>query len=102
MVSGTTMNSDHSRFSSDFKIAYNDVDFCLRLREQGLLNVFTPYAELYHHESISRGYEDTEEKQQRFSGEKERLKTRHAAILEKGDPYYNRNLTHDREDYSIR
>lgn len=86
----------------NFKIAYNDVDFCLRLREQGLLNVFTPYAELYHHESISRGYEDTEEKQQRFSGEKERLKARHAAILEQGDPYYNPNLTHDREDYSIR
>ena len=44
----------------------------------------------------------TEEKQQRFSGEKERLKSRHAVILEQGDPYYNPNLTHDREDYSIR
>ena len=86
----------------NFKIAYNDVDFCLRLRERGLLNVFTPYAELYHHESISRGYEDTEEKQQRFSGEKERLRLRHGSILEQGDPYYNPNLTHDREDYSIR
>lgn len=86
----------------NFKVAYNDVDFCLRLREQGLLNVFTPYAELYHHESISRGYEDTEEKLQRFSGEKERLLERHAKILAQGDPYYNPNLTHDREDYSIR
>jgi len=108
-VTGACLMISRSKFDAikgfdetDFKIAYNDVDFCLRLREQGLLNVFTPYAELYHHESISRGYEDTEEKQQRFSGEKERLKTRHAAILEKGDPYYNPNLTHDREDYSIR
>ena len=66
------------------------------------MNVFTPYAELYHHESISRGYEDTEEKIERFSGEKERLKARHAEILKHGDPYYNPNLTHDREDYSLR
>jgi GT2 family glycosyltransferase len=108
-VTGACMMIARSKFDAingfdeeNFKIAYNDVDFCLRLREQGLLNVFTPYAELYHHESISRGYEDTEEKLQRFSGEKERLKARHAAILELGDPYYNPNLTHDREDYSIR
>ena len=108
-VTGACLMISRSKFDAikgfdetNFKIAYNDVDFCLRLREQGLLNVFTPYAELYHHESISRGYEDTEEKQQRFSGEKERLKSRHAVILEQGDPYYNPNLTHDREDYSIR
>jgi GT2 family glycosyltransferase len=85
----------------NFKIAYNDVDFCLRLRDKGLLNIFTPYAELYHHESISRGYEDTEEKIERFSGEKDRLHERHAAIFETGDPYYNRNLTHDSENYSL-
>ena len=108
-VTGACLMISRSKFDAikgfdetNFKIAYNDVDFCLRLREQGLLNIFTPYAELYHHESISRGYEDTEEKQQRYSGEKERLKNRHAVILEQGDPYYNPNLTHDREDYSIR
>jgi len=102
MISRSKFDAVNGFDGENFKIAYNDVDFCLRLREQGLLNVFTPYAELYHHESISRGYEDTEEKQQRFSGEKERLKARHAGILEQGDPYYNPNLTHDREDYSIR
>ncbi len=102
MISRSKFDAINGFDEENFKIAYNDVDFCLRLREQGLLNVFTPYAELYHHESISRGYEDTEEKQQRFSGEKERLKARHAGILEQGDPYYNPNLTHDREDYSIR
>lgn len=108
-VTGACMMIARSKFDAvngfdeeNFKVAYNDVDFCLRLREQGLLNVFTPYAELYHHESISRGYEDTEEKQSRFSGEKERLKARHSRILEQGDPYYNPNLTHDHEDYSIR
>lgn len=108
-VTGACMMISRKKFDDingfdeeNFKIAYNDVDFCLRLREQGLLNVFTPYAELYHHESISRGYEDTEEKQQRFSGEKKRLRERHAGIFEQGDPYYNPNLTHDREDYSIR
>jgi GT2 family glycosyltransferase len=84
-----------------FKIAYNDVDFCLRLREKGLLNVFTPYAELYHHESISRGYEDTEEKIERFSGEKERLRARHPEVFAHGDPYYNPNLTHDHEHYGL-
>ncbi|MCK5360823.1 MAG: glycosyltransferase, partial [Gammaproteobacteria bacterium] len=102
MISSSKYNAINGFDEENFKIAYNDVDFCLRLREQGLLNVFTPYAELYHHESISRGYEDTEEKLERFSGEKERLKARHADILEHGDPYYNPNLTHDREDYSLR
>ncbi|MFW2440907.1 MAG: glycosyltransferase family 2 protein [Arenicellales bacterium] len=102
MISRNKYEAINGFDEESFKVAYNDVDFCLRLREQGLLNVFTPYAELYHHESISRGYEDTEEKQQRFSGEKERLLARHAEILARGDPYYNPNLTHDREDYSIR
>jgi len=87
---------------TSFKVAYNDVDFCLRLRELGLFNIFTPYAELYHHESISRGYEDSEAKQQRFDGEKQRLKARHGWILEHGDPFYNPNLTQDHEDFSIR
>lgn len=101
MISRKKYDSINGFDEENFKIAYNDVDFCLRLREQGLLNIFTPYAELYHHESISRGYEDTEEKQNRFSGEKERLRERHSKILEQGDPYYNPNLTHDDENYSL-
>lgn len=101
MISRSKYDSIGGFDEENFKIAYNDVDFCLRLREKGLLNVFTPYAELYHHESISRGYEDTEEKQQRFSGEKARLRERHADIFEHGDPYYNPNLTHDDENYSL-
>ena len=84
-----------------FKVAYNDVDFCLRVREKGYLNIFTPYAEMYHHESISRGYETTPEKIARFQTEKDALLERHKEILTNGDPYYNPNLTHDKEDFSI-
>jgi len=85
----------------EFKVAYNDVDFCLRVREKGYLNIFTPYAQMYHHESISRGYEDTEEKIARFQTEKDALFERHSEILTHGDPYYNPNLCHDKEDFSI-
>ena len=85
-----------------FKVAYNDVDFCLRVMKKGYRNLFTPYAELYHHESISRGYETTPEKIARFQTEKDALMERHRDILTQGDPYYNPNLTHDREDFSLR
>ena len=85
----------------EFKVAYNDVDFCLRVREKGYLNLFTPYAQMYHHESISRGYEDTQEKIARFQTEKDALFQRHKEILTHGDPYYNPNLCHDKEDFSL-
>lgn len=86
----------------DLDIAYNDVDFCLRLRDKGYLNVFTPYCEAFHHESASRGYEDTKQKVERFGKEQHYIRTRHETIFKLGDPYYNPNLTIDREDYSIR
>ncbi|NJN74655.1 MAG: glycosyltransferase, partial [Limnothrix sp. RL_2_0] len=82
-------------------IAFNDVDFCLRLRELGLLNVYTPYCELYHYESKSRGLEDTLEKQKRFLKEIEYMKKRHSEAFSKGDPYYNKNLTLDSENFEI-
>ena len=81
-----------------FKIACNDVDFCLRLRNMGLLNLFTPYARAYHHESVSRGYEDTPEKKIRFNGEVEAFQKRHAEALSVGDPYYNRHFRLDTEE----
>jgi len=84
-----------------FKVAYNDVDFCLRVMEAGYYNLYTPYAEMYHHESISRGYETTPEKVARFQTEKDALFERHTEILSNGDPYYNPNLTHDKEDFSL-
>ena len=86
----------------DFVVSINDVDFCLRLRERGLLIVFTPYAELYHYESKSRGYEDTPEKINRFLHEYTLYKNRWEKVLQKGDPYYNPNLTLKREDFTVK
>ena len=63
-------------FDETFEVAFNDVDLCMRIRKAGYLIVWTPYSEAYHYESISRGYEDTPEKQARFNGEIIRLKTR--------------------------
>lgn len=77
----------------DLKIAFNDVDFCLRVREAGYQVIYTPYAVLYHYESKSRGYEDTPEKQARFGTEVHYMQKRHADALRAGDPFYNPNLT---------
>lgn len=85
-----------------FTISLNDVDFCLRLLEKGLLNVFTPFAELYHFESISRGLDDQGEKAERYNRESAMFKEKWKEILEKGDPYYNPNFSLDRSDYSLR
>lgn len=85
-----------------FAVAFNDVDLCMRIRKAGYLIVWTPYAELYHFESKSRGYEDTVEKQNRFRGEIDRFYELWGDELAEGDPYYNPNLTLDREDFSFR
>jgi O-antigen biosynthesis protein len=76
-----------------FEVAFNDVDFCMQLRKAGYLNVFTPYAQLYHYESESRGAENTPEKRKRFQGEIARFQTRWQAEMSAGDPYYNPNLS---------
>ena len=85
-----------------FEISLNDVDFCLRLREKGLLNVFTPFAELYHFESISRGLDDQGEKAQRYNRESEHFREKWKAVLEAGDPYYNPNFSLDKSDFSLK
>ena len=87
---------------TDFKISLNDVDFCLKLREKGYLNVFTPFAELYHYESISRGLDDKGEKAERYNKESEFFRTKWKDVLEKGDPYYNANFSLDRSDFSVK
>lgn len=86
----------------EFSVAFNDVDFCLRIREKGYMNIFTPDAELYHYESKSRGFEDTEEKRSRFENEAELFRARWADLIRKGDPYYNVNLTLNRADYTVK
>src|SRR5690606_16148425 len=74
------------------QVAFNDIDFCLRLREAGYRNVWTPFAELYHHESATRGSEDTEDKKRRFAGEVDFMIDRWGALLP-CDPAYNLNLS---------
>ncbi|PBP98183.1 glycosyltransferase [Pseudomonas congelans] len=81
------------------KIAFNDVDFCLRVRDAGYVNVWTPFAELYHHESATRGLEDTPEKKQRFSKEVNYMLLRWPDI--RSDYCYNPNLSLDHEDFSL-
>lgn len=85
-----------------FEVAFNDVDMCMRIRQAGFLIVWTPFAELYHYESKSRGLDDTPEKRKRFEGEVRRFQTRWAKELAVGDPYYNPNFSLDREDFSLR
>ncbi|MEW8379832.1 MAG: glycosyltransferase family 2 protein, partial [Candidatus Thiodiazotropha taylori] len=81
-------------------VAFNDVDICIRIYQQGYNNLWTPYAEFYHHESASRGAEDTPEKQRRFSGEAQYMLDKYGPLLER-DPAYNPNLTRCGEDFSL-
>ena len=85
-----------------FAISLNDVDFCLKLRKKNLLNVFTPFAELYHYESISRGLDDEGEKAERYNQESAKFREKWREELEKGDPYYNPNFSLDRSDFSLK
>ena len=86
-----------------FSIVFNDVDLCLRIREANYLIVWTPWAELIHYESKSRGSdEDTPEKKVFFLKETNRFQRKWNKILTEGDPYYNPNLTREKEDFSPR
>lgn len=89
-------------FEEQLSVAFNDVDLCLRLREKGDLVVYNPYAELYHYESKSRGAEDSKEKVRRFQSEIEFMRCRWEKLLKAGDPYYNKNLSLTKWNYSLR
>ena len=89
-------------FDEELKVAFNDIDLCMKVRKYGVKIVFTPYAELYHYESKSRGMEDTPEKQLRFSREVNCFRSKWERELLKGDPYYNPNLTLNNTDCSLR
>ena len=84
-----------------FSVAFNDVDFCLKLRRAGYLNVFTPFCELFHYESKSRGMEEGE-KLKRFQSEVALFREKWKAELEAGDPYFNPNFSLDYSDYTIK
>lgn len=92
-------------FDEGFAVALNDVDFCLKLRHEGLLNVFTPFSELYHYESISRG-DDTDgsdqKRAERYDKEACVFREKWKGDLEKGDPYYNPNFSLDHSNYTLK
>lgn len=88
--------------NEDLAVAFNDVDFCLRIREKGYLVVYNPFVEFWHYESKSRGQENTPAKIKRFQGEISTFEQSWAEFLEKGDPYYNINLSLDTEVYHMK
>ncbi|MGN0370223.1 MAG: glycosyltransferase [Butyrivibrio sp.] len=86
----------------DLQVAFNDVDYCMKVRDKNYLVVYNPYALLHHYESKSRGYEDTREKIERFEKEATYLNRKWEKIIREGDPYYNVNLTLSKSDFSLR
>ena len=86
---------------TDLTVAFNDVDFCLRIRAQGVRNLYCAEAELYHHESVSRGLDVSKEKMARFNAELDYLKSNWAEVIAH-DPAYNPNLTLHRENFSVK
>ena len=97
-----TLFEEVGGLDESFAVSLNDVDFCLKLREKGYLNVFTPFAELYHFESVSRGLDDNGEKAQRYNKESEQFRTKWKDVLAAGDPYYNINFSLDRSDFALK
>ncbi|MBP5463095.1 MAG: glycosyltransferase family 2 protein, partial [Lachnospiraceae bacterium] len=90
--------------SEEFAVALNDVDYCLKLRQKGLLNVFTPFAELFHYESRSRGTDvenASKDNEARYADESKRFKEKWKDVLEAGDPYYNPNFSLDYSNYVL-
>ena len=85
-----------------FKVAFNDVDFCLKILEKGYRVVYNPYVELIHYESKTRGYEDTPEKKARFDQETRNFQNKWKHLLDKGDPYYNLNLSREDCNFTIK
>jgi GT2 family glycosyltransferase len=86
--------------AQQLKVAFNDIDFCLKVQAKGYRNIWTPFAELVHHESASRGTEDTLEKQARFSGERAYMRARWKEAID-SDPFYNPNVSLDSVNYEM-
>ncbi len=88
--------------NEELVVAFNDIDFCLRIREKGKRIIYNPFIEFYHYESKTRGYEDSPEKIKRFQNEINIFNKNWKKFLDAGDPYYNKNLRLDTESYDIR
>ena len=102
MLVPQTVFAQTGGFDEALSVAFNDVDLCLRIRETGHLVVYDPYAVLYHDESRTRGAEDSKEKVRRFQDEIELIRSRWTRILIDGDPYYNKNLSLSKWNYSLK
>lgn len=102
MMSKRSVFDKVAGFSEELAVAFNDIDYCMKVRELGLLVVYTPYALAYHYESKSRGLEDTPEKVERFNREIAAFMKKWPDILKNGDPYYNPNLTLRKSDFALR
>lgn len=89
-------------FTEELAVAFNDIDFCMKIRSLNKLVVYNPYALLYHYESKSRGLEDTPEKVARFNREIAIFARRWPDILKNGDPFYNPNLTLRKSNFALR
>ncbi|VVB50848.1 Glycosyl transferase family 2 [uncultured archaeon] len=89
-------------FDENLSVAFNDVDFCLKLRQKGYLIVYTPYAELYYDGTLNQDYEDAPKLQKLFLKDVEYIRKKWGKVIDEGDPYYSPNLTLDREDCTIR
>lgn len=100
MVKGTLFHKVKG-FDEELQVAYNDVDFCLKIYEAGYLIVYDAAVELYHYESYSRGLDISEEKKKRLEKERKILNNKWKCIFEKGDPYYNPNLTKTETIFSV-
>lgn len=88
--------------TEDLVVAFNDIDYCMKVKKFGKLIVYNPYAELYHYESKSRGLEDSPQKQERYYKEMKYFVTKWKDFMDRGDPYYNPNLTLSKADFSLR
>ena len=102
MMSKRSLFDQVGGFSEDLAVAFNDIDYCMKIRSLNKLVVYVPYAQFYHYESKSRGLEDTPEKVERFNREIKKFSVKWPEILRDGDPYYNPNLTLRKSNFALR
>ena len=103
LMTSRKMYEEVGFMDEDLAVAFNDVDFCLKIREKGYRIVYNPWVELIHYESKSRGYEDTEEKKQRFEKEKDKFKSKWKDVLDEDkDPYFNINFSRKFAEFIIK
>ena len=102
MMSKKSIYDEVGYMDESLPIAFNDIDFCLKIREKGKLIVYDPFVEHIHYESKIRGYEDDDEKKARFEKEIKSFKDKWYKFYEKGDPYYNKNFSLDSCNYNVK